>query len=171
MSLVRSLPVALGVWLLVVPSVRAAEDTTAAVVLPDLVLLNQQQQAMTLTTGWGLASVGTGAALLARPTDGWTRAFATQQVVWGVIDAGIGLWALQDFEKRRALPADPGQKPWLHNLYLVNAALDVGYMAAGLALMAQPDDQLKGHGAGVLLQGAWLALFDGANAWLTRPAP
>ncbi|MBM3259256.1 MAG: hypothetical protein FJY99_05880 [Candidatus Sericytochromatia bacterium] len=171
MSRVRWLPVALGAWLLAAPPVRAAEVTSVAVGLPDLALLNQQQQAMTLTTGWGLASIGTGAALLARPTDAWTRAFATQQVVWGVIDAGIGLWAVQDFEKRRALPADPGHKPWLHDLYLVNAALDVGYMAAGLALMAQPDEQIKGHGAGVLLQGAWLALFDGANAWLTRPAP
>lgn len=135
---------------------------------PDLVLLGQQQQAMALTAGWGIASMATGASLLVRPTDAWTRAFATQQVVWGLIDAGIGAWAWDDFAKRRAMPADPGQRGWLHGLYGINAALDLGYMAVGLALMAQPDDNLRGHGAGVLLQGAWLAIFDGANAWLTR---
>ena len=123
---------------------------------------------MALTTAWGLASVGWGASQLAGQPDPWQRGFAIQQVAWGAIDAGIGLWAWQDFERRRTTGEDLALKPWLHDLYVVNAALDLGYMAVGAWLLAQPDEAARGHGAGLLVQGGWLALFDGANALLTR---
>ncbi|MEB3299249.1 MAG: hypothetical protein VKO21_07165 [Candidatus Sericytochromatia bacterium] len=132
-------------------------------------LLDQQQSAMALTAAWGLGSVGAGVTLLARDSTPFVRGFATQQVAWGAIDAAIGFWAWHDFARRREAPEDVGQRKWLHDLYLVNSALDLGYMALGAVLMAQADESVRGHGAGVLLQGAWLALFDGANAWLTRP--
>ena len=51
----------------------------------------------------------------------------------------------------------------LRRLLLVNAGLDVGYMAAGSALArtkGQNDPGWRGHGIGILLQGAFLWVFD-----------
>ncbi len=48
-------------------------------------------------------------------------------------------------------------------VFLINAGLDVLYIAGGAALMGLgKSDFVKGSGAGVILQGSFLLLFDGA---------
>ena len=50
----------------------------------------------------------------------------------------------------------------LRRLLRINAVLDIGYMAGGLALLLRPgsSERARGVGLGILLQGAFLFLFD-----------
>jgi hypothetical protein len=63
-------------------------------------------------------------------------------------------------------PVEP-QK--LARVFWINAALDVGYMAGGLAMrqrglrLEQPN--LVGWGDSILLQGSFLFVFDGVMGW------
>ncbi|MEG7677117.1 hypothetical protein U2060_15360, partial [Listeria monocytogenes] len=72
---------------------------------------------------WAAASVGVGAVLSVRPA---TRGFGRQTAAWGAVDGAIA-WA--GARKRRAKgPTEPGR---LRAVLLLNAGLDVGYLAAG----------------------------------------
>ena len=107
---------------------------------------------------WAAGSVAAG-ALLARRSPG----FARQSAAWGLVDGAI---ALVGSRKRAARgPTDPAR---LRRVLLVNAGLDVGYLAAGAWLVR--DGRWKGDGAAVLVQGAFLLVLDSAAARALRPA-
>ena len=108
--------------------------------------------------GWAAGSVAAG-ALLSVPRA--TRGFGRQTLAWGAIDgaiAGVGA-------RRRAAkgPTDPAR---LRRVLLVNAGLDVGYLAAGAWLVR--DGRWRGDGAAVLVQGAFLLLLDSVTARALR---
>lgn len=108
-------------------------------------------------TRWGTASVLVGSAL-ALPRR--TRAFGLQTLMWGAIDVGLAV-----FTRRRA---DVPKKRMLRRILLVNAALDVGYVATGAHLaVRQPTlggrlsaAEARGHGLAVVIQGAALFVID-----------
>ena len=99
---------------------------------------------------WAAASVAVGAALSVRPA---TRGFGRQTAAWGAVDGAIA-WAGAR-KRRRTGPTDGGR---LRTVLLVNAGLDVGYLAAGAWLVR--DGRWRGDGAAVLVQGAFLVLLD-----------
>ncbi|KAA9085432.1 DUF6992 family protein [Microbacterium radiodurans] len=108
-------------------------------------------------TRWGTASMLVG-GVLALP--GRTRAFGLQTLMWGAID--LALAAIT--RGRDKVP----QAQTLRRILLVNAALDVGYVAAGAHLAVRtptfggrlrPTDA-RGHGLAVVLQGAALFVID-----------
>jgi hypothetical protein len=108
-------------------------------------------------TWWGTASVLVG-GVLALPRR--TRGFGVQTLMWGAIDLMLA-----------AVARGRGQVPRaqiLRRILLVNAALDVGYVAAGALLAVRkptlggrlrPADA-RGHGLAVVLQGAALFVVD-----------
>jgi hypothetical protein len=86
-----------------------------------------------------------------------TRGFGRQTLVWGAVDGAIaGAGA-----RRRASkgPTDPSR---LRRVLLVNAALDVGYVAAGAELVRR--GRWPGDGLAVVVQGAFLLVLDSAAA-------
>ncbi|MCK6079574.1 hypothetical protein KZX37_02925 [Microbacterium sp. EYE_5] len=108
-------------------------------------------------TRWGTASVVLG-GLLALPRR--TRAFGLQNLMWGAIDIALaGVTRRQD-----AVP----KKRMLRRILLVNAALDVGYIAAGGHLAARTPSfggrlsptAARGHGLAIVIQGAALFVID-----------
>ncbi len=124
---------------------------------------------MGILTGWGLASIGTGIALLFSE-DAWIRDFGVQQIAWGAVDLVIAVIALamqarspwKDFDRTKE------QEKFRFSLWL-NTGLDVLYMAVGAALLLFGGKLLGGHGAGVLVQGGFLFAFDLVNAlWTYR---
>jgi hypothetical protein len=120
--------------------------------------------------------VGAGGLLL---TGGplW-RGIGLQGVVWGTVDAGIALFgraAMQRRRRKRERPDDPQvtreEARNLHRLLRLNAGLDVLYVAGGatLALTAGSSDAFaRGNGVGVILQGAFLLIFDLVYAQQTK---
>ncbi|WP_082556545.1 hypothetical protein [Modestobacter sp. Leaf380] len=113
----------------------------------------------TVLGGWAAASVVAGAALSLSPR---TRGFGRQTAAWGAVDgviAGVGA-----HNRRRRGPTDPGR---LRRVLLVNAGLDVGYLALGAALLRT--DRWRGDGAAVVVQGAFLLALDSTAAAALRP--
>jgi hypothetical protein len=119
---------------------------------------------------WGAANVagGTAAALSGRGP--MVSALGQQSAAWGAINvaiAGAGFW------RSRRTPTDLSR---LRTILLVNAALDVGYIAAGSVLMASVRGRTdgkaaarRGHGAAVIAQGLGLGAIDtGYAAVATR---
>jgi len=100
--------------------------------------------------GWAAASVAVGAALAARPV---TRGFGRQTAAWGAVDGAIAFVGSR--RRARRGPTDPAR---LRRVLLVNAALDVGYLAAGAWLVR--DGRWRGDGQAVVVQGAFLLLLD-----------
>lgn len=103
---------------------------------------------------WAAASVAAG-ALLSVPST--TRGFGRQTLAWGAIDGAIAAVGA----RRRAArgPTDPAR---LRRVLLVNAGLDVGYLATGGWLVR--DGRWRGDGVAVLVQGLFLLVLDGAAA-------
>lgn len=108
---------------------------------------------------WSAASIVGGTLLWAgqRGRNIDLARFGAQQVAWGGVDAaiaGVGFWRAG----RRTDDPDPVA---LRRLLLVNAALDVGYIAAGTAVaVARRWPGARGDGAGIVVQGTFLLVQD-----------
>lgn len=111
---------------------------------------------------WALGSVVAGALLSADPR---TRGFGRQTAAWGAVDGAIALVGARRQAAGRTTPPDR-----LRRVLLVNAGLDVGYLAAGAWLARRP--RWRGDGAAVVVQGAFLLWLDASRARrLAGPGP
>ena len=109
---------------------------------------------------WSLPWVGAGLAGLWLAGDDRTKGFWGMSAAWGVINAGIAYAGLLGGE-----PEVGGLRTFL----LVNAGLDVLYIAAGTYLLFRPEEVWRGAGWAVIVQGAFLLVFDLAHALLALP--
>ncbi|SDP63830.1 hypothetical protein SAMN05660199_04451 [Klenkia soli] len=112
----------------------------------------------TVLGGWAAASVAVGGVLAAVPR---TRGFGRQTAAWGAVDGAIA--AVGARNRRRRGPTDPAR---LRRVLLVNAGLDVGYLALGAVLLRT--DRWRGDGAAVVVQGAFLLALDATAAAALR---
>jgi hypothetical protein len=131
--------------------------------------LNINQTGMYVLGGWALANIASGAYGWSK-YNGPTKYFHQMNLFWNTVNlsiAGIGLYS--------AISTDPflmetanilKEQRKTENIYLINAGLDVLYMAGGyymthLSLSKTKNrDLLKGYGQSVMLQGAFLFVFD-----------
>jgi hypothetical protein len=113
-----------------------------------------EQDVVRVLGRWAVASVVVGAALSVDPR---TRGFGRQTAAWGAVDAAIALvGARRQAAGRTTAPAR------LRRVLLVNAGLDVGYVAAGTWLARRT--RWRGDGAAVVVQGAFLLWLDATAA-------
>lgn len=131
---------------------------------------------------WGGASVavGTVLGLVGHATGNrFLRAFGTQTVGWGAIDAGLAMGGLVRARRLRdAPPVDDvelrREAERLRRLLAVNTALDILYVGGGLAVATgrgRTDLAARGHGLAAVVQGAFLFAFDLRHAArVPRPA-
>ena len=131
--------------------------------------LATNKQAMYVLGGWSLGNIAVGGILMGQ-RNGTEKYFHQMNAGWGVINLGIAsvsLWM--------AMKTDPASidltETWkaqqnMQKILLFNAGLDVGYMMGGLYLRERakrPDanyDRLRGFGNAIILQGAFLFVFD-----------
>ncbi|MDX2039538.1 MAG: hypothetical protein SFX72_23060 [Isosphaeraceae bacterium] len=100
---------------------------------------------------WTLASMGAAVVgLYAKPREYW-HAFWFMTGIWALVD-GILAWF--------GLVNRPGPLADLSRLLLINAGLDVVYLAAAVFLMTRKGAMLRGFGLAVAIQGGFLLLFD-----------
>jgi len=80
---------------------------------------------------------------------------------WNVVNAGLASFALLDNK--------PIQPKKLAKIFWINAALDVLYIAGGVALRQQGleknNPQWVGWGDSIILQGGFLLTFDSLMGW------
>lgn len=113
---------------------------------------------------WGGASVLVGAALAAVASTPGRRAFGIQTAGWGAIDLAIAVVAA-----RSDTPPTPRS---LRRLLLINAGLDLGYIATGAHIAVRTPsfggrltpDEAVGHGTAIVIQGAALLALDTVHA-------
>ena len=119
---------------------------------------------------WAVLNMGLGAVALAVQRGPLLQGLATQSVAWGAVNAVIalaGFWS----ERRRLARGDTAgpeqgvarEGRALRRLLLLNTGLDVLYIAAGVAaavFRGATSSLWRGHGLGIILQGAFLFFFD-----------
>jgi hypothetical protein len=118
---------------------------------------------------WAMASSALGLVLAWRGNAFW-RGVGVQAIAWGAVDGAIAVVGQYGAEKQQgsALPVDDlAQARRLRRLLRLNAALDVLYVAGGLFIVernVRSNRHRAGHGAGIVLQGAFLFVFDWYHA-------
>lgn len=117
--------------------------------------------------------------LLAR-SDFWKQ-FGWQQAGWGAVDAALALGGWQQVETNLAAARAEAWQGDVHKeanrlwwILIVNGILDGFYVAGGAWLMRHPSEKRQGMGAGIMVQGGFLLLWDMVNAvrvgqWLREP--
>ncbi|WP_297335622.1 hypothetical protein [Algoriphagus sp.] len=129
--------------------------------------LEYNKNGMLILGSWAVGNMIWG-GLAAGKESGELKAFHQMNLYWNSVNlviAGFGYW--------QATKESPGTDFWqtmeaqqgIEKILLVNAALDVAYMAAGFYLkergLRKSNDRLQGFGKSVILQGAFLMVFDG----------
>jgi hypothetical protein len=125
-------------------------------------------------TAWSLGSLVAGVAALVAGGP-FLAALGLQFVIWGAVDLLLALNGARDRRRVDArgettdVTAAERDRRRLVRLLRINAALDVVYLAVGAGLiLLGPDRVWAGHGAGVLIQGGFLLVFDAAHAYVLR---
>ncbi|MFC3415044.1 DUF6992 family protein [Algoriphagus hitonicola] len=129
--------------------------------------LEYNKKGMLILGSWAVGNMIWG-GLAARQQSGELKAFHQMNLYWNSVNlviAGLGYW--------QATKESPGTDFWqtmeaqqgIEKILLVNAALDVAYMAGGFYLkergLRKSNERLIGFGKSVILQGAFLLVFDG----------
>ncbi|MBE0674497.1 MAG: hypothetical protein IH591_07545 [Bacteroidales bacterium] len=119
--------------------------------------------------GWSVANIAAGTYGWAA-RDGQAKYFSQMNLFWNVINlsiAGIGLYGNYNTDISRLLPGEMvSEMMKTEKIFLINAGTDVIYMGAGMLLRhysgrsTNRHDMLKGYGNSVILQGAFLFVFD-----------
>lgn len=167
-----------------VPEVSFAQETAASLDTGSLDsrLLEQNrdrlainQTGMSVLLGWSVINMSVGTWGYFTSEDRW-KSFHQMNAGWNVVNAAIGVAGLVGAANED--PAGLGlmstieEAHFIENLLLLNAGLDVGYIAAGAYLnergLRKDSDRLVGFGRSIMLQGAFLLVFDGVLFWLHR---
>lgn len=131
--------------------------------------LARTRNSMWVLSSWATANLAVGAIGMRRAT-GENRAFHQMNLAWGAVNFGLaatGWWAAVHTDAASFdLYQTVRQHHRLQKIFLFNAGLDVGYMVGGLWLQeraktaARRPERLRGYGRSILLQGAFLLVFD-----------
>lgn len=128
--------------------------------------IDYNQKGMLILGSWAVGNMVWG-GIGASQSSGEVKAFHQMNVYWNAVNLAIA-----GFGYYQATKEIPGTDFWatmeaqqsIEKILLVNAALDVAYMAGGLYLkergMRKDNDRLIGFGKSVILQGAFLMAFD-----------
>jgi hypothetical protein len=119
---------------------------------------------------WGVSNVAAGGiGYFAARRDEW-KYFHGMNAAWGAINAGIAALSLRATRKQMAEPFNSKgyYERYRHDkkLYLINAGLDVLYIAGGAAMVEYSTHNkdnaamLLGFGRSIAVQGVALLLFD-----------
>ena len=109
-----------------------------------------EQRLIRALGSWAGGSVLLGAALSVPRS---TRGFGRQTAAWGAVDGAIAYVGGRN--RKTKGPTDPAH---LRRVLLVNAGLDVGYLAGGAWLLRRT--RWRGDGLAVLVQGGFLLALD-----------
>lgn len=130
------------------------------------------------TVAWGLASVAAGLGVAASTRDPWRRSFGLQTMGWGAVDVGIAVVGTRLQDRRMQRLTDPyssarqeEERRKLRKVLLVNTAADLGYVALGVKLAADPRARVAGAGLAIVIQGAFLMVHDSIHAAGARATP
>ncbi len=143
---------------------------------------------MEVLGGWGIANLGTGAIWgwntgatatvnvggnvvysTSYLTSQQTKYFFQMNTIWGAVNFGTALISFESFQKdkKKHLTAAETLKEQerIEKIFRINEGLDVAYLGVGIYLKLVGDHRnspiMKGYGESIIMQGAFLLVFDG----------
>jgi len=132
--------------------------------------LQIQRTGMLTLGGWALGNMAVNGALLINPSSNEQAHFYRMNIFWNLVNLGLAIPGYLS-----AVNADPAALNLAESAYefnkmnkilLVNVGLDVAYITGGFLLKeaakTRPDqqDMFRGYGRSLILQGAFLFVFD-----------
>jgi hypothetical protein len=131
---------------------------------------------MLILGGWALGNMAVSGILLKNTEGGVAKGFHQMNIGWNAVNltiAGFGyLAAMKSNPASFDLYASVDEHYKLQRLFIFNAGLDVGYMVAGAYVMERSKsrlknpEQMKGFGQAIIVNGAFLFVFDLANYFI-----
>ncbi len=133
------------------------------------------QQLMIGLGTWAASNFALSGYSWATATIDHEKYFHQMNVMWNTVNLGL---AVPGFFRAKNANSDLNDmKTWevqkkTQKIFLINSALDLGYMASGLLLRQQSSintskqAQFQGYGNSLLLQGGFLLLFDLSAYWI-----
>lgn len=123
---------------------------------------------MLVLGSWAIANIGVGLYGNSQ-FSGDKKYFYQMNGMWNTVNLGLaaaGYFSAKDLLTDPTISSILDTQMRMENILLVNAGLDVGYIMAGFFLrersknIKKNSDRLLGYGNGLILQGAFLLLFD-----------
>jgi hypothetical protein len=138
--------------------------------------VKQNQVSMVILGSWASLNIvlGTTGALLEQ--DERLKSFYLGNAIWNSVNLGLAVVGLVTAGRTEPAKVDAKQSldesDSLAKAFLFNAGLDVAYLATSVLLWQRGtftgEDRLVGFGQALLLQGAFLAVFDGLMFFVVR---
>lgn len=160
------------VFLIVFPLLAFSQQLDVSLLQEEKI--NFQQNGMLVLGGWAVANMAGSGYMMTR-TSGWQYRFHQMNVFWNVVNLGIassGYFGQGDATTDAfGLYKDYSD---FGKILLVNAGLDIAYIATGFYLqeraknVSKRKDMFKGYGKSVVLQGGFLLLFDAVLYWMNQ---
>lgn len=124
--------------------------------------------ASNILLSWGALSTGTG-ILLMTSSDNLLKSLGMQNTIWGAAEIGAAMWVKGLIEGKKESGFDEQKEKQRFQDFLgLKFFIDLGMVGVGSAMYIMGNEQIKGHGAGILIQGFSLALFDGINYLISK---
>lgn len=146
---------------------------------PDLLQINRDRIAMNsngmlVLGGWAVTNIAIGSIGMSQ-TSGNIKYFHQMNAAWNTVNltiAGFGYYGLRNQSPDIGLSETITEFHNFEKILLFNAGLDVGYMAIGAYLWERgirtDSERLRGYGQSMILQGAFLFVFDGILYFMSR---
>jgi hypothetical protein len=130
------------------------------------------QKAMLVLGGWASANIISG-FIIGGHTTGETKYAWQMNAYWNLVNGGLAvmgyLGARRAMAKKFSLAENEAAQLSIEKIYTFNFGLDLAYIASGFYLRQKginetnlkSQDQLKGYGTSIAIQGGFLFLMDG----------
>ncbi len=148
-------------------SMPALAQDSAALEVFNSTRLEYNRQGMWILGFWALLNLLVG-TIRGFQTKGQVQAFHQMNGYWNLVNlgiAGLGYWQASQVSLVVNFWEVLVAQQQIEKVLLFNAALDLGYMAVGFFLIEKglrlEKERWIGFGKSILLQGAFLLLFDG----------
>jgi hypothetical protein len=130
------------------------------------------EKAMITLGSWAALNIASG-FIIAGQTQGEAKYFWKMNAYWNLVNGGLAVMgylnARKAMTKKFGLAENEAAQRSILKLYAFNFGLDLAYIATGFFLREKgmnstnlkTQDQLKGYGSSIIVQGGFLLLMDG----------
>jgi len=124
---------------------------------------------MEVLGSWAIINIGAGVAGWASSAGGSNKYFYQMDFLWNTANLGAATLgfksARKNLNKQLTAAGNLKEQQKIEKIFLINGGLDIAYIGIGIYLRHHGDannsNELRGYGSSIILQGAFLLLFDG----------
>jgi len=124
---------------------------------------------MDVLGSWAISNIGVGSIGWADSKGGSNKYFYQMNTIWGAANLGAAILGFTSVHNNKNKVLNPAEslnaQQKIEKTFLINGGLDVVYIGAGIFLKNRGDTrnstELRGYGSSIIIQGAFLLLFDG----------